>query len=769
MTNSNPPFWRRHRRVIVAAIGSVALGATSVGLTAIPASAGPDGGGATAASAVAAPAVQPAGGSHTVTLITGDRVTVTDLPGGSHAVDIETVVPGAAVQTVELDGDLHVLPQSALPYLAAGVVDPDLFNVSQLIEFGYDDASVSATPVIVEYAADGPALMSAPVPGVQIGTALESVGGAAATADHAAAASTWAALTEASGATAFSTEVSLGGGIESIQLDGKVQATLDSSVPYIGAPAAWAEGYTGSGVTVAVLDTGIDDTHPDVAGRILPGSTSFVPGEEVLTDSHGHGTHVASTLAGTGAASGGVNRGVADGANLLVGKVLGADGSGQDSWIIEAMQWAGRNADIVSMSLGSSQPSDGLDVMAEALNAISEETGALFVVAAGNSGAPETIGSPGSAARALTVGSVEDPSGELAVYSSQGPLALSGALKPEIAGPGSSVTAARSSDSSNGEGSYITMSGTSMATPHVAGAAALLKQRHPEYTADQLRAALISTTTDVGLTSYQAGTGVVNVAAAVDATVVASGSGDFGMLTWGEHPEPAVRTIDFTNSRDAEVVLDLDAALAGADDGVLTMSADELAIPAGESRPVTLTVDPTKVPAGTQLSGTLLASIDGTVVTRTALGTIAETERYNLTVTATGFSGEPVDTYGLMYEADTGQYYPFPVAGETTMRMPAGRYAVMTFMDVNRAADSSITALVGDPDLVLDDDATVDFDARAAKPVTVDVGRKGLDAAFSRLDYRVDGFTGTYYGNVLSDGFYAQPMTAPNAESFSFT
>ncbi|MET0725067.1 MAG: PA domain-containing protein, partial [Leifsonia sp.] len=151
------------------------------------------------------------------------------------------------------------------------------------------------------------------------------------------------------------------------------------------------------------------------------------------------------------------------------------------------------------------------------------------------------------------------------------------------------------------------------------------------------------------------------------------------------------------------------------------------------------------------------------------LGTIAETERYNLTVTATGFSGEPVDTYGLMYEADTGQYYPFPVAGETTMRMPAGRYAVMTFMDVNRAADSSITALVGDPDLVLDDDATVAFDARAAKPVTVDVGRKGLDAAFSRLDYRVDGFTGTYYGNVLSDGFYAQPMTAPNAESFSFT
>ena len=93
-----------------------------------------------------------------------------------------------------------------------------------------------------------------------------------------------------------------------------------------------------------------------------------------------------------------------------------------------------------------------------------------------------------------------------------------------------------------------------MATPHVAGAAALLKQQHPEYTADQLRAALVSTAKDVGLTSYQGGSGVVDLESAIDAPVIASGSGDFGMLAWGEEPEPVVRTIDYTNRSGDEVV-----------------------------------------------------------------------------------------------------------------------------------------------------------------------------------------------------------------------
>ena len=580
-----------------------------------------------------------------------------------------------------------------------------------------------------------------------------------------------------------SADVALGGGVEAIHLDGKVQATLDSSAPWIGAPAAWAAGYTGEGVTVAVLDSGYDDTHPDLAGAVLPDSTSFVPDEEVGDDPHGHGTHVASTVAGTGAASGGTHRGVADGADLLIGKVLSAEGYGLESWIIAGMQWAGERADIVSMSLGTPQGSDGTDIMSEALDRIADETGALFVVAAGNSSSPETIGSPGAAASALTVGSVDDPTGELSWFSSQGPLVRSGALKPELVGPGSNVTAARSSDRP-GTGSYVSMNGTSMATPHVSGAAAIVKQQHPDYTADQLRAALLSTTTDLGLTPYQAGSGVVDIDQALDAPVIAAGSGDFGMLSWGESPEPVERTIEFTNRGDAEVVLDLAATLGDttpgsgggveplsvdAPAGVLAMDADQLTIPAGESRSVTLTADPAQVPAGAQYSGSLVASIAGEPVTRTALGIIAEEERYDLTVTATGLDGAPAEAYGWLWNGETGAIGVVPVAGETTLRLPAGTYSLMSFMDVAEAADALGIALVGDPHLVLDGNATVAFDARAAKPLTVDVGNETVSPVFRRVDFQADGFRGSMIAPVWADTLYAQPLDASDAESFDFT
>ena len=146
--------------------------------------------------------------------------------------------------------------------------------------------------------------------------------------------------------------------------------------------------------------------------------------------------------------------------------------------------------------------------------------------------------------------------------------------------------------------------------------------------------------------------------AALDAPVIASGSGDFGMLMWGEEPTPVERTVEYTNRTDAEVTVDArrdacttrrPAAAARAPArcrptspfDAFTMDAETLTIPAGETRSVTMTVDPAKVPAGTQLSGALVGSVDGEPVTRTALGTIAESERYDLTITATDFEGEP--------------------------------------------------------------------------------------------------------------------------------
>ena len=161
MPRSNRTPASRRRRSIAAAISGIAIGVAGIGAAALPATADPGdpagGGGAPNAPVAAAPT-----GEHAVTLITGDRVRVTDLADGTHAVEIETAQPGAGVQTIEVAGDLHVLPASAMPYVTAGVLDRDLFNVSQLIEFGYDDASVDATPIIVELEAAAANRRSAP-------------------------------------------------------------------------------------------------------------------------------------------------------------------------------------------------------------------------------------------------------------------------------------------------------------------------------------------------------------------------------------------------------------------------------------------------------------------------------------------------------------------------------------------------------------------------------------------------------------------------------
>jgi subtilisin family serine protease len=266
--------------------------------------------------------------------------------------------------------------------------------------------------------------------------------------------------------------------------------TLDQSTAQIGAPAAWAAGRTGTGVTVAVLDTGIDATHPDLAGQVTA-QMDFV-GDSTVDDLVGHGTHVASTIAGTGAASGGKYKGVAPGAKLLNGKVC-AGSFCPESAILAGMLWAAESgARVVNLSLGGAD-SPGADPLEEAVDALTEQYGTLFVVAAGNDGpAPGTVGSPAGAEAALAVGSV-DRDGLVANDSSRGPRATDGALKPDVTAPGVGIVAARAANAGIGQpvdSHYLRLSGTSMATPHVAGAAAILAQTRPSWTAGQLKAAL---------------------------------------------------------------------------------------------------------------------------------------------------------------------------------------------------------------------------------------------------------------------------------------
>jgi hypothetical protein len=527
-----------------------------------------------------------------------------------------------------------------------------------------------------------------------------------------------------------------------VWLDGKVKGTLSDTVAQIGAPEVWAGGDTGQGVDVAVLDTGIDAEHPDLAGQIK-NSAGFVPGEDV-TDRHGHGTHVASTIVGTGAASDGKEKGVAPGAGLHVGKVLSDTGQGQDSWIIAGMEWAARDehAKVVSMSLGTDSPSDGTDPMSQAVNALTDETGTLFVIAAGNAGltGDRTVGSPGAADAALTVGAV-DGADHLADFSSRGPRLVDDALKPEITAPGVNVLAARS-QYAPGEGSYMTLSGTSMATPHVAGAAALLAAAHPDWDGAKLKDALVSTAKRTpDYSPYQAGSGRVDIAAATKGTVFATGSAYLGIHSPtkepGARPE---RTLTYTNTGDAPVTLALSFDDPDLPDGMWSLSSNDVTVPAHGQSTVTLTADLSRAEPGFGYAGQVLATAaDGTLAAHTIVGVSTGEKPGRLAITATDRNGRPMaGLINLMREGDpAGLYYSYvTTSGYVDPLLPVGTYSVWMWGTVQgtHGPDSRGMALMSAPTVVVDGDSTLKLEASTAHEIKAVTPKETADATV-RVDY----------------------------------
>ncbi|WP_433519475.1 S8 family serine peptidase [Nonomuraea sp. CA-143628] len=410
----------------------------------------------------------PAATTGAVTLITGDRVVVT---GASLRVE-----PGPGRRTgftrQVIEGHLQVIPFDARPLLARGVLDPRLFDVTQLLQWRYGDADRPDIPVITQ---------SVDMAGAR---RLAGLGMSTLRVSKKNAAQTWKDLT-GDGARA------LAAGKAKLWLDGRRPWTLDKSVKQIGATEAWKQGFTGKGVTVAVLDSGYDPDHPDLKG-VVTHERNFSD-EPDIRDNLGHGTHVASIVAGAGEKY----RGVAPGANLAVGKVGGRSGP-SDSAVLAGMEWAATEvkAKVVSMSLGGPDTPEA-DPVEQAVNTLSERTGTLFVISAGNSGAQAPVSTPGSADAALTVGAVDDHD-RVAGFSSRGPREGDHAIKPDITAPGVDIMAAEAG------GTYVERSGTSMAAPHVAGAAAIMAQRHPDWTGQQLKAALIGSAAPTpGVTPYE--------------------------------------------------------------------------------------------------------------------------------------------------------------------------------------------------------------------------------------------------------------------------
>ncbi|WP_239678490.1 S8 family peptidase [Natronosporangium hydrolyticum] len=706
--------------------------------------------------------------SWTVTLITGDRVTavgerqfaVAPAPGRDHVTFL----------TQQLGDDQFVIPSDAAELVVAGQLDRRLFNLTALREFGYDDRR-GELPLLLTGVDGAPAGAA----GVEVQRALPVIDGVAAELDKAAAGQFWQDLT-GGGADPPRT---LTAGVATVMLDGLRQPTLSESAPQVGAPAAWDLGLDGAGATVAVLDTGIDATHPDLADRVV-GAENFTDGEEDDRDLVGHGTHVAGIVAGSGEASdgapGGAHIGVAPGADLLDGKVCVEYGCAE-SWILAGMQWAAeQGADVINMSLGGPAFLDE-DPVELAVGELTDEYGTLFVISAGNDGGFGSINSPGTASAALTLGAVASDD-ELAPFSSRGPL-LDGGLKPDLTAPGVEIVAANSADGFLGEpgDAYTAVSGTSMAAPHAAGAAAILRQQHPQWGPEQLKAVLMAAAQphpDLGADAQ--GAGRLDLARAVAQPAVSEpASVSFDRQQWPhEENPPQTETVTYHNHGDEELVLEL--AVAGVDPagqplpaGFAVTDVSSVTVPAGGSAVVALTVDTAIGEVDGYYSGWLTATSDGARVT-TPFGVDREVESYDVTLEHIDRDGgSPMGYSTTLYRWDEFGYVDF--FGEqdsVTMRVPAAEYALTSFVSTTEEE----TSLLAQPRVVVDGDLTIEVDARLAEPVSVSVPQPGAQAAMATVgaELNTDNFTvgssllGTSF-DALSSGQLAPSAPVPGFAS----
>lgn len=270
---------------------------------------------------------------------------------------------------------------------------------------------------------------------------------------------------------------------------------------------AHKKGITGKGITVAILDSGAI-LHQDYKNRIVA-FQDFYGIRKTIYDDYGHGTHVTGILGGNGTASGGQFCGIAPECNLVIGKVLNEAGEGNAENLIAGMEWVMKNKNrleirVLNISLGFVDPSD-IEKKTRILNVTKEawKTGLVVVAAAGNEGPrEESVTAPGMLREVITVGCY----GECSRYSGRGSM-QNHLLKPDIVAPGTSVV----SCSAESPHCYSKMSGTSMSTPIVAGACALLLSQNPTLTNNEVKRRILRATDDCGLPRTWQGHGILNL------------------------------------------------------------------------------------------------------------------------------------------------------------------------------------------------------------------------------------------------------------------
>lgn len=291
---------------------------------------------------------------------------------------------------------------------------------------------------------------------------------------------------------------------------------MNQARQWIHADFATQNGWTGKGVGVAILDTGIY-LHEDFNDRIIA-FRDIVHRKKDPYDDNGHGTHISAIIGGNGGCSGHRYQGVAPGCNLISVKVLDRKGNGYASDVLAGLRWIRENKDnynikIVNISVGSftKKGMSENSALVKGVNAAWDD-GLVVVVAAGNNGPGRmTITTPGISRKVITVGCADDHKevsvmgSKMVDYSGRGPT-YACVCKPDIVAPGSSVTSC-----ANEIGKYVEKSGTSMSTPLVSGAIALLLEKFPNMSNRDVKLALMERSVDLGLPRNQQGWGMLDI------------------------------------------------------------------------------------------------------------------------------------------------------------------------------------------------------------------------------------------------------------------
>ncbi|MCZ2256951.1 S8 family serine peptidase [Sporosarcina sp. G11-34] len=708
------------------------------------------------------------GETQTITLITGDQLTVEKTEDDRMSVEMKTADgKDENYEIIEMDEDVYVIPRSVKEFIPEKI-DRELFNITTLLDMGYDDANSESIPIIIMFEETKSSLSSSTATLSETASdshVFDSINAMAADIDK--------NNTDDFINTLFTkknnmlqSRATLKNTIKHIRLDRKVAVNLEDSIPQMGVPEVWESGYDGSGINIAVIDTGIDKEHPDLKGRVAK-EKNFTE-DDGPNDYLGHGTHVASIIGGSGEASDGLRKGVAPGSTLINVKVLDAYGYGYESDIIRGMEWATEEgADILNMSLGSI-PTDGTDPISQVINSLTDQYGVLFVVSAGNDGPGDrTITAPGTADLALTVGAV-DRNDELANFSSRGPRAGEYMIKPEVTAPGVDITAARA-----GGKSYTTMSGTSMASPHVAAVAALLMNKWEdagkENSPEDLKAALISSSvSNDAFTIYEQGAGRVDALRAVNQDVYAKP----GVLNMGyfEYPhndvDPITKTLTYENTSDEDIELNLSLVMEmengeSVPAGMVQLSEEYLEIAAGETGQVDVILD---IENGKNdvYGGYIKAElVDKEQTIQTPVGFYKEPEMYDLTIKGITRNGKPasyMDGVDISSVKDRLDYSVVGLnswneKGEMTVRLLPGTYNVMGAWDYAREL-----TFVGNPEVELTEDTVIILDGRKANKVNV-ITEEKVKVNSQEMTYH----RGTEAGNSVSHTY----ITEYGAEYFA--